>query len=852
MAAAIGNTFVFADNAKLESDTGTIYGGGAVDTLDYTAYTSGIVVNLAAGTATGTAAISGLEIILGGSGNDLFTAGTFTATLTGGTGDDTYTFLNGFGNITVVELVGGGTDTLDFSAVTSPLQFTIGTTVTDGTHTVTHTGNYVENLTGGSAADTFVFGDGIVLAGSVDGRGGNDTLDLHLYTTGVTFNITGTGAIDGFAGFVTSVLPAFQNINTLIGGSSADDTLTGYGTTTTWLVTSTGLQYTAGGQTLTYSGIEHVGSGGDDTYVFMPGGIYTGTLDGGAGYNTLNYASYGSAISVTLTGLGSVVGFDGTGTGMTVGFTNMSALVGSALADTLTGANLMASWNLDGTDQYVSTNTFDFSALETLIGGTGADTFNISGARAYALQGGAGSDVFVLANGAFVTGTIDGGAGSDTLDESAFTTARTFTLTVAGTPDGFNGTQAAVSGGFGSINRILGSSTAATDLLTGANLDGQWQVGGALQTYTVGANVVEFAGFEQLSGGTGADTFTITGSVTVTLRGGNGSDRFVFNDGASLIGSVDGQGGDHNALDYSAFSSSNPVSLTLYLFTATTGGVTYNVFGIQDVYGGAGADRLVGDSGDNVIAGGTGNDYLEGRMGDDTFVFADGFGNVTLVELADGGEDTVDFSAVTGPLTFNIASVPTASLTVTDGSHTVTHAGNQVEHLIGGVADDSFVFADAAVVVDGTGTIDGSGGTHNTLNYAAYTTGVTVSLPALSAPGVSTFAHIQNAIGGHGNDVLIGDGVANVLTGNDGNDRLTGNGGNDTLLGGAGDDTYVFANGWGTDTVTDASGSDTFDLSGVTANVTHTINSGSVVVGDGTNVVTATANNIERLVGGSG
>ncbi|MCE1183351.1 MAG: M10 family metallopeptidase C-terminal domain-containing protein, partial [Rhodocyclales bacterium] len=45
---------------------------------------------------------------------------------------------------------------------------------------------------------------------------------------------------------------------------------------------------------------------------------------------------------------------------------------------------------------------------------------------------------------------------------------------------------------------------------------------------------------------------------------------------------------------------------------------------------------------------------------------------------------------------------------------------------------------------------------------------------------------IENATGGAGNDVLIGNDVANVLTGNAGNDVLEGGLGNDTLDGGAG------------------------------------------------------------------
>jgi serralysin len=52
---------------------------------------------------------------------------------------------------------------------------------------------------------------------------------------------------------------------------------------------------------------------------------------------------------------------------------------------------------------------------------------------------------------------------------------------------------------------------------------------------------------------------------------------------------------------------------------------------------------------------------------------------------------------------------------------------------------------------------------------------------------------IENAVGGAGNDTIIGNQAANVLNGNTGNDALTGGAGNDVLDGGAGSDTAVFS-----------------------------------------------------------
>ena len=66
---------------------------------------------------------------------------------------------------------------------------------------------------------------------------------------------------------------------------------------------------------------------------------------------------------------------------------------------------------------------------------------------------------------------------------------------------------------------------------------------------------------------------------------------------------------------------------------------------------------------------------------------------------------------------------------------------------------------------------------------------------AMAIKGGYTIANgvvIENATGGSGNDVLIGNAVGNVLTGNNGNDTFMGRGGNDILAGGGGTDTAYY------------------------------------------------------------
>ena len=64
---------------------------------------------------------------------------------------------------------------------------------------------------------------------------------------------------------------------------------------------------------------------------------------------------------------------------------------------------------------------------------------------------------------------------------------------------------------------------------------------------------------------------------------------------------------------------------------------------------------------------------------------------------------------------------------------------------------------------------------------------------------------IENATGGSGNDILIGNEVSNILQGNAGNDTLSGGGNDDILMGGAGADTFILQTGDGIDIITDFS-----------------------------------------------
>ncbi|MGY2291891.1 serralysin family metalloprotease [Pseudomonas sp. SDO528_S397] len=93
------------------------------------------------------------------------------------------------------------------------------------------------------------------------------------------------------------------------------------------------------------------------------------------------------------------------------------------------------------------------------------------------------------------------------------------------------------------------------------------------------------------------------------------------------------------------------------------------------------------------------------------------------------------------------------------------------------------------------------GGGNDTLDFSGYSDNQKINLNAGSFSDVGGLVGnvsiakgvtIENAIGGSGNDILIGNDAANVLRGGDGNDILYGGGGADKLWGGNGADTFLF------------------------------------------------------------
>ena len=175
-----------ADNDTIVAGPGadTIDGGAGIDTLDYSARSTPTHVTVDAGTTDDGAAgelddVKNIDVLLGGSGADTFVAGGGSSKLYGNKGDDVLT--GGAGNdlLDGGDDPGSGNDTLDGAGGADELRGGDGTdtaTYASRSNAVTvspddiaddgeagegdNVRSDVENLIGGSGADTFKLRDG--------------------------------------------------------------------------------------------------------------------------------------------------------------------------------------------------------------------------------------------------------------------------------------------------------------------------------------------------------------------------------------------------------------------------------------------------------------------------------------------------------------------------------------------------------------------------------------------------------------------------------------------------------------------------------------------------------------------
>ncbi len=394
---------------------------------------------------------------------------------------------------------------------------------------------------------------------------------------------------------------------------------------------------------------------------------------------------------------------------------------------------------------------------DLLIGGSGNDTL-LGGNGNDLLKGGDGfDDLSGEAGNDYLYGEGDsdnmrGGDGSDMLVGGAGNEAYYFEDATTDETD----TVVEVSdGGFDQL--YFGSMT------SGVTVDLTSDAAMATMSHRVvktGA-VGQAANLEIVTGGSGNDS--ITGNAAANfLMGGEGDDTIDGGDGDDPL--LDGEGGN------------------------------------DIVIGGNGNDSLLGGTGDDRLIGGTGNNSLVGGAGDDTYVFTDATVNQLDVvretaDLGAGTGDTLDFSAMTVPLTIDL----TSDNMLAGSAHLLVQTGQpgqalNFENAIGGSANDSITGNSSVNVLTGNGGND-------------------------------------TLIGNDNDDWLYGGDGNDLLKGGNGNDRLNGNNQDDVLQGGIGDDIVdgeagndLIDGGEGSDMLFGGDGSDSFLFSDASVNQVDSVN----------------------------
>ncbi|MBY5403439.1 M10 family metallopeptidase [Rhizobium leguminosarum] len=511
----------------------TIWDGGGIDTYDLSAYSTGLSIDLRAGShsvfsqsqladlnggpnsgyargnifnallfdgnlaslienvkaGSGNDTIVGNEVnntlwgyagndsLSGGSGNDTLIGGAGLDTMLGGVGDDVYVIDNA--NDAVIESANEGTDTVQ----TALASYSIGTNVEIltyiGTGAFTGIGNATANTIIGGAGNDWL--NGAAGADTLIGGTGNDT-----YSVDNAADVVTESANEGTDTVRTSQLASY---------TLADNV--------------ENLAYTGTGA---FTG---TGNGLDNT---ITGGAAADTLSGGAGNDWLN----GAAGADTLIG--------GTGND-TYSVDNAADVVtenANEGTDTVRTSQLASYTLADNVENLTYTGTGAFVAIgngldNTITGGIGNDRLD-GAAGADTLIGGFGNDTYYIDNVAdVISENADEGADAVSTSLSSYTLAANVeNLTYTGL-DPFSGTGNSLD------NRIIGGMTSRNTLMGGAGND--MLIGGMLDDVFV------------YSPDWGHDTITnfkASGTAHDVIR----IDDSVFSDWASLLAASSQSGND--------------------------------------------------------------------------------------------------------------------------------------------------------------------------------------------------------------------------------------------------------------------------------------------------------------------
>jgi Ca2+-binding RTX toxin-like protein len=850
-------------------------GDAGIDTLSYATSAAGVVIDLAANSASGGDAqgdaISGFENVKGSNFADYLKGNSANNILDGGDGDDTLAgangadYLEGGNGFDTAQFKGNKADyTQAYNQATNEYTFTEKST---GIVTTTHLVEQIQfkdittvlNTTTPPAAFNWTAGNdsnGAVVLGVLENAlAGNDTMlgsAIAQELNGGDGNdiITGgdvTSQVKDFlyGGAGNDVITADDGNDWLYGDEGDDQLIGGSGNNV--------LQGGAGKDTIS-------GGAGDDGIL---GGAGADVLDGGIGFDRVNY--YESAL------------------GVSVNLQTQKASGGDAEGDIITNFEAVSGSNT-GNDTLIASDLLSGDLF-----GNGGDDLLTGGVQIDVLSGGEGSDSL---RGNAGNDTIQGGAG---IDHAYFTGSRSdYTITFDSVNSLYlvtdNRANGAANQGTDSVKdiekfhfdngnqvidvaNILAIPTTAAFNWTAGNDSNGAVVLGVLENALAGNDTMLGSAIAQeLNGGDGNDK--IYGEAgNDTLSGGEGTDTVYGGAGNDVITADNGN-------DWLYGDDGNDQLI---------GGIGSNLMD-----GGVGNDTITGGAGYDIITGGAGADSLDGGADGDRVSYYSSAAGVSVnlqTQKASGGDAEGDvianFEDVSGSNTGNdtlIASdLASAGLSGHGGDDLLT-GGIQKDRLVGGEGSDSLrgnagndqIEGDAGIdhayftgsrsdytitfdsvnnlylVTDNRANGAANQGTdsvkdiekfhfdngNQVIDVANILTITKPTPPLFSFPwttgndsnGASLLGVFENALAG--NDTMIGSTIAQILNGGDGDDKIYGEGGNDTLNGDAGNDTLE--GGTGADKLNGGTGDNTLSYVKSAQAVTVNLLTNSVDGGEAT------------------
>ncbi|HEY5724265.1 MAG TPA: M10 family metallopeptidase, partial [Allosphingosinicella sp.] len=735
----------------------TVWDGGGIDTYDFSAYLTGLVVRLNPGEWTTTSnsqwanlgdghfamgnianallyqgdARSLIENAIGGAGDDVIWGNQGANTLTGNGGND---LINGLGGGDT--MIGGAGDDRFFAD---------------------DPGDSVVEAADGGFDKIEVTASSFTLGANVEEMIGGSLTGPQQLTGGPTANV---------------IRPNDFNGNVVSGGGGNDNIRAGFGAST--------LRGDAGDDSIGGSDLVDIIEGGDgNDNVDAAGG--NDWIDGGADQDALwgqggNDRILGGAGDDDLRGghdSDTIDGGDGN-----------DRIRGGRDGDTLEGGagddHLSSDIGVEDIDpQYAP-------GLDTLIGGPGADILeadlgedlivframadSTSSSRDRILRFESGVDKIDLSD--LPGGSLSWVEQTDPSDNSLYSLV---TFTAQGGTLTFRVDAKVVLADFIMPISAVIQGTEGNDQLSGSDLSDEIFGNGGHDLLRGFANddlLDGGAGNDRLEGGLGADA----------MIGGTGDDVFNVDDVGDSVSEAAGGGLDmvETSIGFTLGAEIEMLILTGSAPIAGTGNGLANT-----MQGNGAANSLSGADGDDWLDGGLGADSMSGGLGNDLF-FVENAGDLAI-ELAGEGNDEVRTTLSSYVLADNVEKLTGIS----GGNQSLT--GNALGNIVTGGA--------------GADRLDGAGGADQMIGglgsdiYVVDNGGDTI-VEASGAGTDTVESSISYVLGdnlerltltGSGSVYATGNGLGNVIFGNSGSNLLDGGAGIDLLAGLEGDDVYILS-----------------------------------------------------------